>query len=271
MQEPDHRYQGREGLAATGPKHCFGRMAAATMLRPRHGRRGAAHAGDAPGSRRVQERADCPPRVRRPPGAATAAADTRSARARLAAWSAVSLPSSHRSTAYLRSTASRHTPCGALQLTRLRGGDADDTDTGAPKRSSSVDNILSGLSAQSQKLAAGVSRIPSLLFNSTAGAKPAPASADAATTSPPPPSARAGAAGVGGGQGLLPSEEWQRMQMRKKKRKSWPVRQRLWASFCDTFHALAALEQAPGTLMKSKADDKVCVCVCVCVCGVCRR
>ena len=38
---------------------------------------------------------------------------------------------------------------------------------------------------------------------------------------------------------LSPEEHY----LRKKKRKSWPVRQRLWASFTDVITALAALEQ----------------------------
>jgi len=173
----------------------------------------------------------------------------------------VSLPSSHPRTAYLRSAASRHTPCAALQQTRLRlrgGGGTDGTggggggaDNGAPQRTSSLDNMLSGISAKSQEFASGVSRFPSFLLNSTANSKPtapapgadAPAAVNKQPPPPPPPPK----------DGEMTSPD---SQMRKKKRKSWPVRQRLWASFTDVFHALAALEQAPGTLMKSKADDK---------------
>ena len=173
----------------------------------------------------------------------------------------MSLPSSHPRTAYLRSAASRHTPCAALQQTRLRlrgGGGTDGTggggggaDNGAPQRTSSLDNMLSGISAKSQEFASGVSRFPSFLLNSTANSKPtapapgadAPAAVNKQPPPPPPPPK----------DGEMTSPD---SQMRKKKRKSWPVRQRLWASFTDVFHALAALEQAPGTLMKSKADDK---------------
>jgi hypothetical protein len=173
----------------------------------------------------------------------------------------VSLPSSHPRTAYLRSAASRHTPCAALQQMRLRlrgGGGTDGTGggggggaQGAPQRTSSLDNMLSGISAKSQEFASGVSRFPSFLLNTTANSKPtapapgadAPAAVNQKPPPPPPPPK----------DGEMTSLD---SQMRKKKRKSWPVRQRLWASFTDVFHALAALEQAPGTLMKSKADDK---------------
>lgn len=43
---------------------------------------------------------------------------------------------------------------------------------------------------------------------------------------------------------------------RRKAGKSFPVTQRLWASFADVVTALAALEQAPGSLMKSKVEQK---------------
>ncbi len=172
----------------------------------------------------------------------------------------MSLPSSHPHTAYLRSAASRHTRCAAQRThLRLRGGGTDGTggagggpDNGAPQRTCSLDNMLSGISAKSQEFASGVSKFPSFLLNGTANSKPtapapgadAPAAVNKKLPLPPPPPPK---------DGEVTSAD---SQMRKKKRKSWPVRQRLWASFTDVFHALAALEQAPGTLMKSKADDK---------------
>jgi hypothetical protein len=51
-----------------------------------------------------------------------------------------------------------------------------------------------------------------------------------------------------------PKDEWLKLmkdQEAKKKRKSWPVRQRLWASFCDVVTSLAALEQASLSLSLS--------------------
>eukprot|EP00960_Hanusia_phi_P046273 757730-Hanusia_phi.AAC.1 len=52
------------------------------------------------------------------------------------------------------------------------------------------------------------------------------------------------------------SESAQPEIKKKKHTKSFPVRHRLWASFTDVFTALAALEQAPGSLMKSNTEQK---------------
>lgn len=96
-----------------------------------------------------------------------------------------------------------------------------------------------------RRVASGVAKLPSLVFNRTSSCQDLPPDSAGAQRN-----SRADTPATGG---LTPKEEWMRL---KKKRKSWPVRQRLWASFCDVCTALAALEQAPGTLMKSKADEK---------------
>jgi len=158
----------------------------------------------------------------------------------LSAWSAVSLP--QHSSIHLRS---RHQLCSPLRLHRLRGGGSSDGDgagdNGVPHRSNSLEQMVAG----TKRVASGFTSLPSLVFNRTSSCvdlppKPTGAQRDVSAGSPAP-------------GGLTPKEEWMRL---KKKRKSWPVRQRLWASFCDVCTALAALEQAPGTLMKSKADEK---------------
>lgn len=69
------------------------------------------------------------------------------------------------------------------------------------------------------------------------------------STGPPPPAPAPPSEGEGN---VLRWTGWRRKP--NKRRKSFPVRQRLWASFTDVFTALAALEQAPGSLMRSKQD-----------------
>jgi len=156
----------------------------------------------------------------------------------ISAWSAVSLP--QHSSIHVRG--SRHQPRSPLRLHRLRGGGGEGEGTStALHRSGSLEQILAG----TRRVASGVARIPSLVFNRTSSLHDLPPDAAGAQRKTAANSASAG--------GLTPKEEWDRL---KKKRKSWPVRQRLWASFCDVCTALAALEQAPGTLMKSKADEK---------------
>jgi len=67
---------------------------------------------------------------------------------------------------------------------------------------------------------------------------------------PPPPGVPSADAG---------SSWWEKsfnLRRNKKRRKSFPVRQRLWASFSDVVTALAALEQAPGSLMRSTKEKE---------------
>ena len=187
----------------------------------------------------------------------------------LTLWSAVSLPSMQPHSAHLRyerrwgahrgareraeaatvgGPMNTAQPSALLPVYRLRGG-AEDAEGEVKKhgKGGSIPHILSGFSNGVAGAATSVSRIPSLthamIFNRTSnqqGLNPlVPASPVHEEDRRPPGS-------------LTPSEEYRV----KKKRKSWPVRQRLWASFTDVITALAALEQAPGTLMKSKADEK---------------
>jgi len=150
----------------------------------------------------------------------------------------------------------------------LRGG-AGDPEGGIPKRAISIENIISGISLKSKKFASGVYQIPSKVFNRTNTHQDTSALEKGTATSKAHAAAAAATAAAAQRlavekendlrdadelhdvKGLTPKEEWKL----KKKRKSWPVRQRLWASFTDVCTALAALEQAPGTLMKSKADE----------------
>lgn len=70
---------------------------------------------------------------------------------------------------------------------------------------------------------------------------------------PPPPPPPSGQPGRGA------ASWWQKsfkLRRNKNRRKSFPVRQRLWASFSDVVTALAALEQAPGSLMRSTKEKE---------------
>eukprot|EP00277_Geminigera_cryophila_P015214 CAMPEP_0179447976 /NCGR_PEP_ID=MMETSP0799-20121207/31769_1 /TAXON_ID=46947 /ORGANISM="Geminigera cryophila, Strain CCMP2564" /LENGTH=483 /DNA_ID=CAMNT_0021239251 /DNA_START=217 /DNA_END=1669 /DNA_ORIENTATION=- len=150
------------------------------------------------------------------------------------------------------------------------GGGAEDNGSDLPKRAMSIENIISGISLKSKKFASGVYQIPSKVFNRTNTHDTSMAVSEKGASSPSANAMAAAAAATSAEaqrvaaekeedandlielQGLTPKEAWKL----KKKRKSWPVRQRLWASFTDVCTALAALEQAPGTLMKSKDDEK---------------